>query len=157
MDSSLTPPQEHLDSEGAPPDPLAVQMKIALVMSSDLDRGAVANRGAVMATGLALRHPEIVGPDLVTRDGQVLPGFTKVPIVVLSAREEPLTALAARAREKGLTTLVFLGRAQGMRSYEAYRDSVAGSDAADLDVDAVLLYGPRKPVNQVTGSLPALR
>ena len=151
---------EPLDNrdEGAPPDPLALEMKIALVMRADLDRGAVANRGAVMATGLALRHPEIVGPDLVTRDGLTLPGFTKVPIVVLAAREEPpLSSLAQRAREKGLTTLVFLSRAQGMRSYEAYSDSVADSDAADLDVDALLVYGPRKAVNQVTGNLPALR
>lgn len=143
--------------EGAPPDELALQMKIALVMHADLDRGAVANRGAVLATGLAMRHPEIVGPDLETQDGKVLFGFTKVPIVVLSSREEPLVTLEARAREKGLTTLVFLSRAQGMRSYQAYRDSVASSGAADLDVDAVLLYGPRKTVNQVTGSLPALR
>lgn len=142
---------------GAPPDDLAVEMKVALVMRTDLDRGAVANRGAVLATGLALRHPEIVGPDLKTQDGKDLLGFTKVPIVVLSAREEPLVSLEARAREKGLTTLVFLSRAQGMRSYQAYCDSVAASEAADLDVDAVLLYGPRKIVTQITGSLPALR
>ena len=144
--------------EGAPPpDQLAVEMKIALVMHADLDRGAVANRGAVLATGLAMRHPEIIGPDLTTQDAKVLFGFTKVPIVVLSAREQSLVDLEARAREKGLTTLVFLGRAQGMRSYEAYRESVAASEAADLDIDAVLLYGPRKAVSQVTGSLPSLR
>jgi len=142
---------------GIAPDDLAVEMKIALVMSADLDRGAVANRGAVLATGLAMRHPEIVGPDLTTQDGTTLFGFTKVPIVVLAGREEPLVLLEARAREKGLTTLVFLSRAQGMRSYQAYRDSVAASEAADLDVDAVLLYGPRKTVTQITGSLPALR
>jgi hypothetical protein len=144
-------------SEAAPPDQLAVEMKIALVMHADLDRGAVANRGAVLATGLAMRHPEIIGPDLATQDGKVLFGFTKVPIVVLSAREESLVALEARAHEKGLTTLVFLGRAQGMRSYEAYRESVAETGAADLDIDALLLYGPRKAVSQVTGSLPSLR
>lgn len=138
-------------------DSLAIQNKIAIVVDPNLERGQIANRCAVLATGLAARHPEIIGPDLRTEDGVELPGFTKVPIVVLSGRETPLVQLAQRAREQGCTTLVFLARAQGLRSYEAYRDSVAGSTADKLDVDAFIAYGPHKALNKVTGSLPALR
>jgi len=138
--------------------PVARENKIAVVVGPGLPAGAAANRCAVLATGLAARHPEIVGPALSTADGQVLCGFTQVPIVVLSAPDlSSLRSLEHRARELGCTTLVFLSRAQGLRSYAAYAAAVGGLASAELDVDTVLVFGPRKAVTSVTGNLPALR
>ena len=139
------------------PDALAVTHRIAFIVDQSLDRGAVGNRCAVLSTGFATRHPEIIGSDLLTADGVRLPGFTKVPMVVLVNRDQPLRELAKRARALGCTTLVFLSRAQGMRSYEAYKNSVAQTDEANLDVDAVALFGPKKAVNSLVGALPCLR
>lgn len=136
---------------------LAVSHRIALVIDKSLDRGAAGNRCAVLSTGLAARHPEIIGPDLTTADGVNLCGFTKVPMAVLVGKDQPLRELAERARTLGCTTLVFLSRAQGMRSYEAYRDSVAQTPAVELDVDAFAIFGPKKTVNSVIGALPCLR
>src|SRR5438874_1861286 len=99
-------------------DALATTHRIAFVLAPTLDRGAAGNRCAVLATGLAAKHPEIIGANLNTSDGLELLGFTKVPIVVLVGKDEPLRLLAERARALGCTTLVFLARAQGMRSYE---------------------------------------
>jgi hypothetical protein len=138
-------------------DELAMTHRIALVVDQSLDRGAAGNRCAVLSTGLAARHPEIIGSDLVTADGVPLLGFTKVPMAVLVGKDQPLRELANRARGLGCTTLVFLSRAQGMRSYEAYRDSVAQTPASDLDVDAFAIFGPKKAVNSVIGALPCLR
>jgi hypothetical protein len=138
-------------------DELAVTHRIALVIDKSLDRGAAGNRCAVLSTGLAARHTEIIGPDLITADGISLLGFTKVPMVVLVGKDQPLRELAERARTLGCTTLVFLARAQGMRSYEAYRDSVAQTPALDLDVDAFAIFGPKKTVNSVIGALSCLR
>lgn len=142
----------------APPDALAQENKIVIVVDPALGRGATDNRSAVMATGLTAKHPEIIGSALVTADGQEIAGFTKVPIAVLTAKEGmSLRDLAARAWDLGCTCLVFLARAQGMRSYEEYRASVARSASGDLDIDACLIYGGRKQVNKLVGSLPALR
>ncbi|HYX30774.1 MAG TPA: DUF2000 family protein, partial [Pyrinomonadaceae bacterium] len=99
-------------------DQLAQTHRIALVLDPSLDRGAVGNRCAVLSTGLASRHPEIIGEDLITADHLSLPGFTKVPMAVLMTKEQSLREIANRARERNCTTLVFLARAQGMRSYE---------------------------------------
>jgi hypothetical protein len=137
-------------------DDLATTHRIAFVLDSTLDRGAAGNRCAVLATGLAARHPEIVGGDLVTADDVRLAGFTKVPIVVLLAKDSP-RVVAEKARALGCTTLVFLTRAQGMRSYAAYAESVARTTAGDLDVDAVAIFGPKKSVNSLVGALPCLR
>lgn len=141
-----------------PLDQLVIDKKIALVIAPSVGRGASDNRAAVLATGLAAHHPEIVGDGMTTADGQQLLGFTKLPIVVLAAKEgTELRDMAAKAREVGCTVLVFLTRAQGMRSYDAYRDSVAASNADELDVDAFIVFGPKKSVNSLVGSFPSLR
>jgi hypothetical protein len=144
-------------NDSAALDQLVQTHRIALVLHPDLDRGAAGNRCAVLATGLAAHHPEIIGADLITKDGLSLPGFTKVPIAVLAAKDQPLHELATRARALGCTTLVFLSRAQGMRSYNAYAESVAQSASDELDVDAVAVFGPKKAVNSLVGALPCLR
>ncbi len=138
-------------------DEMALTHRIALVMDPSLDRGAAGNRCAVLATGLVARHPEIIGSDLATSDGLQLFGFTKVPIAVLAGKGQPLRELASRARESGCTTLVFLSRAQGMRSYDAYKQSIAQTPSSELDVDAVAVLGPKKTVNSLVGALPCLR
>ena len=58
-------------------------LKIAIVVDPAIATGAIANRCAVLATGLAAHRPEIIGGDLGTADGRNLLGFTQVPISVL--------------------------------------------------------------------------
>ena len=141
-----------------PADPLAQENRIAVVVDPALGRGATDNRAAVLATGLAARHPEIIGPSLITADGQELVGFTKLPMSILMAKPGiVLRDLANQAKEAGCTVLVFLARAQGMRSYDAYRASVSETASGDLDVDAVLIYGPKKITAKFVGALPMLR
>ena len=157
MTLTLTANAESANDNGGTLDQLVQTHRIALVLHSDLDRGAAGNRCAVLATGLAAHQPEIIGIDLVTKDGLVLPGFTKVPIAVLEGRDRPLHELASRARAQGCTVLVFLARAQGMRSYNAYAESVSQSGNDELDIDAIAIFGTKKAVNSVVGALPCLR
>jgi hypothetical protein len=141
-----------------PTDPLVTQNKIVIVVGPGLAPGMAANRCAVLATGIAARHPEILGADVRSADGQPLAGITKVPIAVLAVLDlAALRALEAQARRQGCATWVYLGRAQGVRSYEAYCESVAATPFADLDMDAIALYGSRKAVARVTGSLPMFK
>jgi hypothetical protein len=141
-----------------PDDELVRDSRLVLVVAPDLPAGMAANHCAVLATGIAARHPEIIGHDQVTVDGAQFWGFTMVPIAVLVARDrESLKTLAEQARATGCSTLVYLSRAQGVRLYAAYLASVATTTAADLDIDTVGLFGPRKAVASLTGNLPALR
>jgi hypothetical protein len=118
----------------------------------------MANRASVLATGLTPKHIEIMGDDAVTSDGTVLPGFTRVPISVLQAREAgELPELAAKARRLECTTLVYLSRAQGQRSYAEYQRSIAQTPTDELDVDAFIALGPKKKINKVAGNLPLVR
>lgn len=139
-------------------DPLARDNRIAIVLDPDLNTGQMANRAAVLATGLAAHHPEIVGPDLQTADGRRLLGITKVPMAVLTARQHgDIAELTQKADRLGCTLLVYLSRAQGLRSYAAYQNSITRDRYDQLDVDALIIFGPTKKVGKVTGNLALVR
>jgi hypothetical protein len=65
--------------------------------------------------------------------------------------------LTLKADQLGCTLMVYLARAQGLRSYEAYQRSIEQDRFDELDVDGVILYGPKKKVNKVTGNLALVR
>jgi hypothetical protein len=132
--------------------------KAVMVLSPNLEKGPAANRAACLATGLIGGKPEMIGPDLITKDGQTILGFTQIPIPILTCKpEQSLLEMADKAKNLDCAVYLFLTRAQGMRSYEEYKVSVAQTNYADLDVDGIAIYGPNKVVNSVTGSLPMLR
>lgn len=134
------------------------EVKIVIVVKSTLGIGLAANRAAVLATGLAAHVPNMIGQNLTTKDGATLLGFTQIPIPILAARPETsFLEMAKRSEQLGCQVLVFLTRAQGMRSYDEYIRSVAQTDFAELDIDAVAIYGDPKSVTKLTGNLPALR
>jgi hypothetical protein len=136
----------------------AAEYKAVIVLSPRLTIGPAANRAAVLSTGLVAHAPEIIGQNPCTKDGISLLGFTKVPIPILTSRpDQSLLELADEGKKRNCITIVFLSRAQGMRSYDEYLRSISGTNYADLDVDAVALYGTKKAINSLTGNLPALR
>ncbi len=133
-------------------------LKVVIIISSSLGIGLAANRAAVLATGLAMHISNLPGQNLATKDGIELLGFTQIPIPILTAKPEiSFLDLCKKSESLGCKTIVFLTRAQGMRSYEEYRNSVAQTNYNDLDIDAIAIYGDRKSVTKVTGNLPSLR
>lgn len=133
-------------------------LKTVIVVDSSLGIGLAANRAAVLATGLATHVQNMIGGNLTTKDGKALLGFTQIPIPILASKPDTsFLDLADKSEGLGCHVIVFLRRAQGMRSYEEYINSVAQSNYSDLDIDAIAIYGDSKSVTKVTGNLPALR
>lgn len=133
-------------------------IKVVIVVSSSLGIGLAANRAAVLATGLAAHVPEMIGDNPKTKDGATLLGFTQIPIPILAAKPEiSFLDMIKRCEDLGCKVIVFLTRAQGMRSYEEYKQSISQSNKSELDIDAVAIWGDSKSVIKVTGNLPALR
>lgn len=133
-------------------------VKMVIVVSHELGIGQAANRAAVLATGLTAHVPNVIGQDSMTKDDRKILGFTQVPIPILVARQDvSLNKLAEKSEQKNCTTLVFLSRAQGMRSYQEYVESIKGTVYQDLDIDAVAIAGETKAVTKLTGNLPSLR
>lgn len=134
------------------------EIKIVIVVAKHLGIGMAANRAAVLATGLATHVPDMIGVDIATKDGKKLLGFTQIPIPILVAQPNvSFINMAEKSDSLGCTTIVFLARAQGMRSYSEYVESIKNTNFKDLDIDAIAIAGETKSVTSLTGSLPSLR
>ncbi len=132
--------------------------KIVMVISATLEIGQATNRAAVLATGLAAHVPNMIGGDVLTKDGKTLLGITQIPIPILKTKPDTsLSELASKSQELGCIVILFLSRVQGMTSYEEYIQSIGQSNYQDLDIDAIAIYGDKKIVTKLTGNLPSLR
>ena len=132
--------------------------KTVIILDNKLDKGPSANRAAVIATGLAAHVPNMIGSDIITKDNKKILGFTQIPIPILVTRDDvPLLDLAQKSGEKGCITIIFLSRAQGMRSYREYIDTIKQTEYKDLDIDALGISGDTKQVTKLTGNLPSLK
>ncbi len=86
------------------------------------------------------------------------PGIVHTPLPVLVAPPGRVDAVVqAAAAQNGLFFVSFSSLAQACRTYEEYVDKMAVTSTTRLANVGVGLYGPRKQVTKLVGSLPLLR
>lgn len=127
---------------------------IAIVLKPDLPYGLGANCAATLMSAVTSSHPEILGVPIEDSSGNQYPAITKVPVAVLCGRDMGLADLRAQAQQEGMFVAVFFGEALRLRSYAEYAQIVSAKQAGELDHFGILIYGDRKAVRRLTGSLP---
>ena len=136
-------------------------MKLVMVINRDLPLGLVANTAAVLGISLSKIYQEdIVGGDIVDADGNLHLGITAQTIPILSASREQVKEIREVLFEPAFAEVAaidFSEAAQRCLNYEQYVRSLAQLSAEELFYLGVCMYGPKKKVNKLTGSLPLLR
>ena len=136
-------------------------MKLVMVINRDLPLGLVANTSAVLGISLSKIYQEdIVGGDIVDADGNLHLGITAQTIPILSASREQVKEIREAMFEPAFAEVAaidFSEAAQRCLNYEQYVRSLAQLSAEELFYLGVCMYGPKKKVNKLTGSLPLLR
>ncbi len=132
--------------------------KCVIVVNESLHNGLIVNAAAVVALTLGQRAPELVGSDVKDQDGIVHAGITLIPMPVLAASADRIAEIHAEAvPDPELVVVGFSDTAQSCRTYDEYIDRMARTPAADLTYASLGLFGPKKQINRLTGSLPLLR
>ena len=131
--------------------------RCVIVLDDALPPGLAANAAAVLAVTLGARAPGVLGPDIDDADGGRHPGLIDRGLPILKAPGPELNGLRARALAVDVLVVGFLRFGQATTDYEAYREQVGQTPAGELDYLGLLLSGPQKTVNKLTGSLPLLR
>lgn len=134
--------------------------KVAIVVDEELPPGLAANTAAVLTLTLGRRIDGLLGRDLKDADGSTHTGITTVPIPILTASAETVKQIrntAASDDNSELLVVDFTDRAQRTKTYDDYARLLEAAGDDDLGYLGVALYGPRKPVQRLTGSLPLLR
>jgi hypothetical protein len=76
----------------------------------------------------------------------------------LKASEDVIKNVRGQASEmEGLLVVDFTDAAQTTTTYQDYTEKIAGMSAKELKYLGVALYGEKKPINRLVGSLPLLR
>lgn len=132
-------------------------LRCVAIIDEALPPGLAANAVGVMALTLGATLPELVGPELVDADGTRHPGLISRGLPVLAARSDEIGGLRARALEAQVSVIGLPSAAQQTTDYGAFRDHVARLSASEITYLGLVVHGPRKAVNKVTGGLALLR
>ena len=136
-------------------------MKLVMVINRDLPLGLVANTAAVLGISLSkIYREDIVGGDIADADGNLHLGITAQTIPILSASREQVKEIREAMFEPAFAEVAaidFSEAAQRCLNYDQYMRSLSQLSAEELFYLGVCMYGPKKKVNKLTGSLPLLR
>ncbi|KQW27368.1 DUF2000 family protein [Acidovorax sp. Root402] len=135
--------------------------KVAVVVAASLTAGQAANIAACLAAGLAGARPGWAGGTLVDADDLETVASSHLPIAVLSALPEAMSALLRQAidipaAERGEVSL-FPAYAQSVHDFAQYRAHHQTAHHVDEPMLGIGLAGPKRWVNRLTGSLPLWR
>lgn len=134
------------------------QVKCVMVLDEELPAGLLANTASILALTLGRRLDSIIGPDVKDGSGSVHVGITTIPIPILKANDEVLRDIRMKAEEaEDLLVVDVTDAAQMAKTYEDYTRKIAAIPSEGLKYLGVALYGSKKPVNKLTGSLPLLK
>jgi hypothetical protein len=131
--------------------------KCAVVVSDRLPVGLQANAASVLTMTLGHQVPGLLGPDVKDADGVVHPGIVLIPVPVLTVWPDRLREIWELAGHGDIVRVGFSSLAQSCRTYDEYIDRMAATATRDLDLVGVGVFGPKKPVNKIVGSLPLMR
>ena len=134
--------------------------KCVMILDEDLPLGLIANTAAIMGITLGKTCPEVVGADVLDRDGNVHPGIIEFPVPVLKASRETIRSVRDRLSQAAfqeLTVVDFSDLAQGCRTYDEFIQKMGQASEETLEYLGIAICGPKKKVDRLTGSMPLLR
>lgn len=135
-------------------------MKCVIVIDEALPAGLIANTAAVLGVSLAARVEGLTGKSLMDKDGRRHEGIINVPVPILAMTKEELKEKYDEILEKGDQDIIAIGFseiAQKSLSYEDYEMKLASTEKDRISYLGLCIYGPRKKVSKLTGSLRMLR
>jgi Protein of unknown function (DUF2000) len=131
--------------------------RCVVVLDEGLPRGLAANAAAVLAVTLGARVNGLVGADYADADGHPHAGLIPFGLPVLRAPAARLRELRARASGDGVGVIDFPAAGQRTVDYDEFTRTVGSTPSASIEYAGVALYGERRAVARLTGSLGLLR
>ena len=135
-------------------------MKCVMIIDPELPIGIIANTSAILGITLGKHIPEQVGADITDASNQSHLGIITIPVTMLRGDKAILKELRERLYGPEYNDLVvvdFSDVAQGCNVYGEYAAKAAVTPAQDHKYLGVAIYGNKKKVNKLTGSMPLLR
>ncbi|MBP1925082.1 hypothetical protein J2Z76_000939 [Sedimentibacter acidaminivorans] len=134
--------------------------KCVIVVDEALPIGIIANTTAILGITLGRQVPECVGEDAQDASGQVHKGIIAIPVPILKGNIEILKTLREKLYTQDFSDMIvvdFSDVAQGCNIYDEYMLKAKTTKEADHTYLGIAIYGNKKKINKLTGSMPLLR
>ena len=124
--------------------------KIAVVLRDGLQPWQALNVTAFLMSGIAGRHPEIIGEPYRDRAGHEYNALSIQPIVVLQADAAAMATIHARALEQGAKISLYVEEMFATGHDAANREVFAQFAPDDAKVVGLALRAEKKSVDKIT-------
>lgn len=135
-------------------------MKCVILIDESLPLGLIANSASVLSLSLGKKVDGLIGYDLEDIENRVHTGITTMPIPILKSDISQLKKLREILfDDKYHECLVvdFTNAAQSTKTYEDYSNAISTTPLDQLEYLGIAIYGPKKLVNKLVGSIGLLR
>lgn len=136
------------------------ERKCVMVVDENLPLGIIANTTAILGNTLGSHYPNVVGKDVVDKNKNEHLGIIEIPIPILKGNKEFLNNLRDtlyKEEYKDMIVADFSDVAQSCKTYDEYIDKISKIESNNINYFGIAIYGTKKQVNKLTGSIGLLR
>jgi len=136
------------------------ERKCVMVVDENLPVGIIANTTAILGNALGSHYPNAVGKDVLDKNENEHLGIIEIPIPILKGNKEFLNNLRDtlyKEEYKDMIVADFSDVAQSCKTYDEYIDKISKIESNNINYFGIAIYGTKKQVNKLTGSIGLLR
>ena len=132
--------------------------KCVIILDENLPVGLISNSSAVLAMTIGNRIDNIIGEDIIDASDIKHQGITNLVLPILKTNTSNLSEICNSAKcQDDIVVVDFCTIAQKSKNYEDYKKLLECANNDKLTYLGVALYGNKKKINSLCGSLPLVR
>lgn len=135
-------------------------MKCVIIIDENLPLGVIANTAAILGITLGKNIPSIVGENVHDASNNNHLGIIKIPVPILKGSRELLKKLREKLYTHNFEDIIvvdFSDIAQSCNVYSEYVEKASKISEEEHNYFGIAIYGNKKKINSLTGSMPLLR
>ncbi len=135
-------------------------MKCVILIDENLPLGLIANCASVLSLSLGKKVDGIIGYDLKDINNRTHLGITTMPIPILKSNKTQLKELREKLFDDKFNECIvvdFTNVAQKTKTYDDYSELLSTTSQDELEYLGVSIYGSKKLVNKLVGSIGLLK
>lgn len=135
-------------------------MKCVILIDENLPLGLIANCASVLSLSLGKKVDGIIGYDLKDINNRTHLGITTMPIPILKSNKTQLKELREKLFDDKFNECIvvdFTNVAQKTKTYDDYSELLSTTSQDELEYLGVAIYGSKKLVNKLVGSIGLLK
>lgn len=139
---------------------MSEEKKFIMIVDESLPLGLIANTTAILGNTIGSHYPSAVGKDITDQNGNSHLGIIEIPIPILKGNNKSLKELRTKLYQEKYKDMIvadFSDIAQSCKTYDEYITKMSKINSKDINYFGIAIYGNKKQINKLTGSIGLLK